>query len=344
MDSLTQLTLGAAVGVATMGRRTALWKAALVGGLCGTLPDLDVLIPYGDPISDMTFHRAHSHALFWLSLLALPLGAVLARGLGEWRHWRRWGLAVWLALVTHPLLDVFTIYGTQLLLPFTDTPLGLGSVFVIDPLYTLPLLAGLALALKRGDAWGLRANQLGLLVGGLYLAWGVGAQAWVRAEVQAQLRGQGIAAQQVLVTAAPFTTLLWQVVVIPADAGPGGGFYLEGTRSLLDAPGPVQLTRHARGDELLPALAGNWHAQRLTWFSRGFWRLTPDPQQPGHLLMSDLRMGFTPYHNFTFRLLPDGSQAPQQLSLRLDLKQGLGWLWRRIRGEMAPLPLPGAPG
>ena len=29
MDSLTQVALGSAVGVAVMGRRTAVWKAAL---------------------------------------------------------------------------------------------------------------------------------------------------------------------------------------------------------------------------------------------------------------------------------------------------------------------------
>jgi inner membrane protein len=74
MDSLSQLVLGAAVGVAVMGRRTAVWKAALWGGVCGTLPDLDVLIEYGDPISNMVLHRAETHALFWLSLAA-PLFA-----------------------------------------------------------------------------------------------------------------------------------------------------------------------------------------------------------------------------------------------------------------------------
>ena len=79
MDSLSQLALGAAVGVAVMGRRTAVWKAALWGGLCGTLPDLDALIDHGDPISNMTLHRTDSHALFWLSLLAPLLGAGLAR-------------------------------------------------------------------------------------------------------------------------------------------------------------------------------------------------------------------------------------------------------------------------
>ncbi len=75
MDSLTQVALGAAVGVAAMGRRTAVWKAALWGGVCGTLPDLDVLVDYGDAVTNMTRHRAESHALFWLTLTSPLLAA-----------------------------------------------------------------------------------------------------------------------------------------------------------------------------------------------------------------------------------------------------------------------------
>mgnify|MGYP006202171107 CR=1 FL=1 len=73
MDSLSQIALGAAVGVAVMGRKTALWKAALMGAVVGTLPDLDVLISHGDPIRDMTLHRTESHALFYQTLVAPAL-------------------------------------------------------------------------------------------------------------------------------------------------------------------------------------------------------------------------------------------------------------------------------
>ena len=68
MDSLSQFALGGAVGVAVMGRRSAVWKAAMWGAMTATLPDLDPFIDHGDPISNMTLHRADSHALFWLSL------------------------------------------------------------------------------------------------------------------------------------------------------------------------------------------------------------------------------------------------------------------------------------
>lgn len=75
MDSLSQITLGAAVSVAVMGRRTAVWKAALWGAVAGTLPDLDVLIDHGGAIRNMVPHRAEMHSLFWLTLFSLPFAA-----------------------------------------------------------------------------------------------------------------------------------------------------------------------------------------------------------------------------------------------------------------------------
>ena len=85
MDSLTQVALGAAVGVAVMRRRTALWKSVLWGAVAGTLPDLDVLIDHGDPVLNMVLHRAETHALFWLSLFSLPLTALVVTLHGECR-------------------------------------------------------------------------------------------------------------------------------------------------------------------------------------------------------------------------------------------------------------------
>ena len=143
MDPLTHVALGAAVGVAVMRRRSAVWKPALWGAVAATLPDLDVLIDHRNPILDMVLHRAESHAPFWLTLASPLLAALVVFVHREPAHWRAWWLAIWLALVTHPLLDALTVYGTRLALPFSDRPYGVGSVFIIDPLVTLPWLAGL---------------------------------------------------------------------------------------------------------------------------------------------------------------------------------------------------------
>lgn len=137
------MALGAAVSVAVVGRRMPVWKAAAIGAAFGTLPDLDVVIDYGDPVRNMTFHRAESHALFWLTLFTPAAAWLLARLTGMADNLRLWCLNIWLILITHTLLDAMTVYGTQLLLPFSDTPLGVASIFIIDPLYTVPLLIGL---------------------------------------------------------------------------------------------------------------------------------------------------------------------------------------------------------
>lgn len=60
MDSLSQAVLGSAVGMAIMGRRTALWKAALIGVVAGTMPDLDAFIDHGDPI--VSVHSTASYS------------------------------------------------------------------------------------------------------------------------------------------------------------------------------------------------------------------------------------------------------------------------------------------
>ncbi len=159
MDSLSQAALGAAVCVAAMGPRTPVWKAAAWGAVCGTLPDLDALIDHGNAVLNVTSHRAESHALFWLTLAAVPIAWPIARIARERERLARWCLAVWLVLITHRLLDAMTIFGTRLALPFDDHPYGVGSVFVIDPLYTLPLAAGVVMAIARRDARGRAWNR-----------------------------------------------------------------------------------------------------------------------------------------------------------------------------------------
>jgi len=335
------MALGAAISVAVMGRRTAVYKAALCGAVVGTLPDLDVLIDQGEPIANMVLHRAESHALLWLTLASLPLAAGLARLMGQWALWRRWWLAIWLVLLTHPLLDAMTVYGTQLALPFTNHPYGVGSIFIIDPLYTLPLLVGVIWAVAARSATptagrGLRANQIGLALSTAYLIWGVGAQAHAARVAQTSLTAQGIEASQILVTPAPFNTLLWRVVAI------SGNHYHEGFYSLLDTAPQMAFERFERGMALAPELRDNLGAQRIQNFSHGFYKLYE--RDDGRVFITDLRMGQEPAYSFSFAVAQRGSQLkaldkPEQIGMRVDLARGLPWLWRRMWGEPLPPPL-----
>lgn len=335
MDSLSQIALGAAVGVATMGRRTAVWKAALWGAVAGTLPDLDVLIDHGDPIRNMVLHRAETHSPFWLTLFSLPFAMAVARLSGEWAQWRRWWLAMWLALVTHPLLDAMTVYGTQLALPWSDHPFGVGSVFIIDPLYTLPLLLGTGWALaQRGGGRAFAANAAGLVLSTAYLGWGVFAQAQVEQVARRSLAAQGIAAERVLVTPSAFNSVLWRVVAVSGDD------YFEGFRSLLDETPAMRFDRFPRGAALAAELPGHDGLRRIAAFSKGFYKLQQDGDR---VLLSDLRMGQEPAYIFTFVIARRASApvplaVPEQVGERPDLGRALPWLWRRLLGEDLPPP------
>ena len=344
MDSLTQIALGASLSVAVMGRRTAVWKSALWGGLAGLLPDLDVLIDHGDAILNMIRHRGPSHSLFWLTLLA-PALAYLAwrlsapagagRDEGRQASWRRWCLALWLALFTHPLLDLMTIYGTQVLQPWTDEAWGLGSIFIIDPLYSLPLLGGLLLAgVFRRVERGLRANALGLLISSTYLAWSALAQASVAAHARDSLAAAGLPSGRLMVTPAPLQTVLWRVVALEE------GRYHEGYYSFRDRGRPIRFRTFDRGAPLLAAHAQEVPVQSLQRFADGFVRMR---QEDARLWITDLRMGQEPGYVFDFDIGPvagraDQSVPAQQVSSRMPLGPGLRWLGQRMLGQEVDPP------
>ncbi|WP_328590331.1 metal-dependent hydrolase [Veronia nyctiphanis] len=146
MDSVTQAALGATVAGVVAGKKCRP-KHLLAGALLGTLPDMDVVLQHGDPISDMIGHRGFSHSIFVLA----PFSAVLA-----WL-WKRLTATSWslghvfafclLILTTHPMLDAFTSYGTRFFWPIFPEPISVSSIFIIDPAYTLPLLITLVGAL-----------------------------------------------------------------------------------------------------------------------------------------------------------------------------------------------------
>ena len=304
MDSVTQVLLGASIGVAVMGRRTALWKSVLWGGVAGLLPDLDVLLDHGDPILNMIRHRAESHALLLLTLFAFPMAWAVSRLHRQPQLYGRWWWALMLALVTHPLLDLMTIYGTQVFQPFTDEAYGLGSMFIIDPLYTLPLLVGVLVALGLARRWpggALRANAWGLALSTAYLAWSVAAQQHVTSLAQASLARQGIQAQALLVTPTAFNTVLWRVVAMDGDR------YHEGFYALLDKGRPIHFTTHAQGEALALEHAAHPHVQRIARFSDGFFRMSQTAD--GSLWLTDLRMGQEPHYTFRFDLGTDEARA-----------------------------------
>ena len=57
---------------------------------------------------------------------------------------RWWALVMAASMLSHPLLDWFTTYGTQLLAPFSRHRFAIDGVGIVDPFYSLTLIAGLS--------------------------------------------------------------------------------------------------------------------------------------------------------------------------------------------------------
>jgi inner membrane protein len=330
LDSLTQFVLGAAVGGAVLGPRAG-GKALLWGGVCGTLPDLDIFIARENPVAAFTYHRGVTHAVFFLTLAAPFVAALMERFHAELKRQRLRCLAmVWLCLATHPLLDCFTVYGTQILLPFSDYPVTWSTIFIIDPLYTLPLLAGVILAWTRfrtSSEQAVRLCLMGLALSTAYLLATVAIKARVNTVASAALVSRGTAVQQFLTTPAPFNAVLWRIVAMKRDGG-----YLEGYYSLFDGSESIEFASYASDPSLLDGIADDWAVQRLTWFTKGFYRVRETPQG---IVLTDLRMGSEPFYIFSFRvgersagrILPGVTRSVPNPSLPLS---NLAWVWRRI--------------
>lgn len=93
MDSLTQITLGAAVGEAVLGKKVGN-RAMLWGAIGGTIPDLDVFANLvTDEISALAFHRAITHSFAFAILAPLVLGGLVHRIYQKQRVGQALGLA-----------------------------------------------------------------------------------------------------------------------------------------------------------------------------------------------------------------------------------------------------------
>lgn len=307
MDSVSQIVLGAAVFAAIHPKRPG--RALLYGAVLGTLPDLDVfLLQHLDPLRQFTEHRSFSHSLLVLSLLA-PLLALLSHRLDRGLQpvsLPRWTCAVWLGLITHPLLDAFTVYGTQLWWPLASPPTMWASVFIIDPLYTVPLLiACVWLWRRRTDPQRVqRIAVLGLALSSAYLGWSLLAQQMAEQRALASLAAAGRSDARLLVSPAPFTTLLWRAVAVDADA--------DGEAYISLRPGAPAPQWRWTAAELGPKNAAMTlpAGQRLHWFTHGFMRVIQADHQ---LQVADLRMGADGDYFFVFAIAESGQPGWQPI-------------------------------
>ena len=289
MDPVTQGVLGASVPQA-VSRKKHIAAATLFGALAGMAPDLDSLIRSDtDPLLYLEYHRQFTH-----SLIFIPIGSLICALVFYGLFARRWQLSFKLTYLfcllgyaTHGLLDACTSYGTQLLWPFSNERFAWNTISIIDPLFTLPLLALVITGLRKKKP--LFAQ---LALGWVIIYQGLGIYQHQRVEAAGELLAEERGHTPIRLEVKPSfgNLLLWKVIYEVDD-----GYYTDAVRAaptLTVYPGEFIPRLDIERD--LPWLDKDSQQandlERFYWFSRGY--LSLDPDNP--LRVIDMRYSLVP--------------------------------------------------
>ncbi len=335
MDSLTQIVLGAAVGEAVLGKKVGN-KAMLYGTIAGTIPDLDTFASaFTDTITAIEIHRGFTHSIIFSILFAPIFGWLISKIEKKSKAtWQNWSWLMFWGLFTHPLLDSHTTWGTQLFWPL-EVRLAYKNIFVIDPLYTLPFLVFLILAMrkKRGTKERRKLNNLGLIISSVYLLVITPAlKLYTFTKFTEALENQGIAYYKIETKPAPLNAILWTANVEVDDA------YLIGNYSIFDTQ-PIDFVAHPKNHHLLGPWSEKPNVKRLIAISEGWYTIS---EKEGEIYFNDLRFGtLSPIARvdadfaFSYKLVEEEGEikAIETEKTRGDAKELLSQLGTRILGN-----------
>ncbi|MDY8138010.1 metal-dependent hydrolase [Aquimarina sp. 2201CG5-10] len=337
MDSLTQIVLGAAVGEAALGKKVGN-KAMLWGAIAGTIPDLDVLSKFFvDNVTANEWHRGFSHSILF-SILAAPVFGWLVTKLYKNKEadWKDWTKLMFLGLFTHPILDAFTTWGTQLFWPFAYK-LSFRNIFVIDPLYTLPFLVLVIAAMfyKRTNPKRRKLNNLGLVISSLYILLTLILQRNASYNFWISLENQHIAYKEIQTRPTPMNSILWAANVETEDA------FLIGYHSFFDDDDTIDFTSFPKNHHLLGDMVKDPLIPRLVALSEGWYTIEKTNNKT---YFNDLRFGQLGVDEeasrfvFSYELYYEDGKLKAKERER-DMKEAspmLKKLFSRILGEKAP--------
>ncbi len=357
MDSLTQITLGAAVGEVVLGKKLGN-RALLWGAIAGTIPDLDVIgNAFMTEIQSLAFHRGISHsllfavvfplllafltqwlyrdrqlhqerwyrlittglsvifiilALFIVNFISYTLGGLYGLGVlllctlyllyksSYWLvynyiqksqpiidlSWKDWYWLFFWCILTHPILDSFTAYGTQLFAPFSDTRIAFNNISVADPLYTLPYIVFLTAVIMTHRSSKKRRvyNYLALGLSSLYMLFTVYNKYRVDNIMEDTIATRQIEAIRFTTNPSILNNILWSGT-IETDSS-----YLQGSYSFFDKDPIFKLSEIPKNHDLIShAYEDDETINILKWFSDGYYAILR--RKDGNLQINDMRYG-----------------------------------------------------
>ena len=331
MDSFTQIALGIAIAEVCAGKKLKN-KTVLYGAVLGTIPDLDVIVGlFLNPVDAILIHRGISHSLFLFLFLSPILGWIISKiERNKINFIQASGMVFW-CLFTHVLLDLFTSWGTQILWPL-DYRFALKTIFVIDPLYTIPLMITLILVWKTKDTI-LRKKYFirGLFISSFYLLLSCFIKIYALNQFEKALTKQGIHYSEIIVKPTAFNLILWNANVATQEN------YLLGDYSLFDTQ-PISFTAYSKNKNLESQLKGNSDFEKLKKASEGWYIISQKNQS---LYFNDLRFGLlndnpkNPQFAFSYQFIANnaGLKAIEVPKNKRDGKRLLQKIVIRLKGN-----------
>ncbi len=339
MDSLTQIVLGAACGEAILGKKIGN-RALLFGAIGGTIPDLDVYVGnllYGNKIDAMLFHRGFMHSIVFSIIAAFALGWLVYILYNSGKRLntttkRDWIVLFFVSLFTHPILDCFTPYGTQLFAPFTNYRVAFNNIAVVDPLYTLPFLICMIVLMffnrtsKKRQLW----LKIGLGISSVYMIFSLMNKFYIDSIFKISLQESHVNYKRFSTQPAIFNNVLWFGIAETESA------YYVTDYSLLDTKNRfIKFREVPKQRDLKPADYND--IKNLAWFSNDYYsiyKLSNNEYQYNDLRYPLLDMDNPNTSVFSLLLYKDKN--------RLNMKpfrpkfesigDVLASLWKRIKG------------
>lgn len=327
MDSLTQIVLGAACGEVALGKKIGN-KAMLFGAIGGTIPDLDVIIGhwfFNNEIDQLAFHRGFMHSIVFSLIASLVIGFITSElyDSGKRRkgttNLKDWIWLFFLSIFTHPILDSFTPYGTQLFLPFTDYRLAFNNISVADPMYTIPFLLSLLVVLffKRTNPRRIKWVKAGIYMSSAYMLFTIGNKIYMDSVFEKSFKKANISYNRFSAQPTILNNFLWYAVA-ETDSNYYVTFY-----SLFDKSDTAdKITVIPRNHDLIDM--NHPDLKTIRWFSKDYYALAIiDSQQ---IIYKDLR----------YPLLDENDPNSSLMSFVL-IKEGDRWntgnVARRFEGK-----------
>ena len=350
MDSLTQIVLGAACGEAILGKKIGN-KALLFGAIGGTIPDLDVFVGsllYGNEIDSMLFHRGFMHSILFSILGAFLFGWLVHKlydnGKRKATTTRKdWIYLFFWALFTHPILDAFTGYGTQLFAPFSNYRIAFNNISVLDVFYTLPFLVCVIAILfynrtnKKRKIW----LKRGIVISSIYMLFTVANKMYVTSVFETSLEADGIPYTRFQTQPSLVANFLWYGTAETNDA-----YYVAYFSNFDSQQRIVEWQKINKQHHIVSIKDAD--IKNLAWFSNGYYNIYEDEikakaETKKVFTYTDLRYPFLNPNDskssvFSFKIFKDGERwnmvpfEPPTENERMRLMEVFGPMFTRMKG------------